>query len=590
MKSLALAVLHVERSPETLPLGAGCVLACLRSDPRLSGSLKSFIVEDEVAVDAEDFALALLGKAVDFVGFSLFSWNRRKVAEVCAILRKRKPTLVLFAGGPEATADAENLASAEIFDFIVAGEGESVVADAVFTLLSGDGMPARILKGGPRADGGPHGVESLISPWLSGALNPRAYDGGVLWELSRGCPFTCAYCFEGKGEKGVRHFPAARLEAELELFVRSGVSQIFVLDPTFNISKSRTVELLRLFRAKAPDMHWKFELRAELIDREEAKLFGRLDCSVQIGLQSVRPEVLARVNRSIDRKDFRRRLAMLDAAGVPFGLDLIYGLPGDRLEGFCESLDFALSLGPNHLDIFPLAILPGTELADRAGEYGLALSPEAPHLVLSAPDFSRSDMERAAELARACSVFYSRGRAVPWFGQACAALGMRPSALLGDFADLLKGLGRRPVEFLKPAEIEDSQVDFLSGLFMSRGKERLMPAMTDLVRLNGAWSRALAEGGNTDLVLNYDPDLILGPASLDLARFVAEFPPDRTALSLGPGPEGPELRRRKAATATRTVNAMKTPKAPRPESPSRPGPGSLPGTSDRVQSQSRRRR
>ncbi len=552
MKSLALAVLHVERSLETIPLGAGCVLASLRTDPRLSGTVKSFIVEDEVAVDAEEFASTLLGKSVDFVGFSLFSWNRKKVELVCAILRKRRPGLVLFAGGPEATAEAENLAARKTFDFIVAGEGEFLTAEAIARLILGGEMPPPILKSGTK---GKIGLESLVSPWLSGALNPRAYGGGALWEVSRGCPYSCAYCFEDKGEKGVRHYSLARLAAELELFARSGVAQIFVLDPTFNISKSRTMELLAMFRAVAPGMRWKFELRAELLDREEARLFGRLDCSVQIGLQSADPEVLARVNRTIDRVDFRRRLAMLDAAGVPFGLDLIYGLPGDTLSGFRDSLDFALSLAPNHLDIFPLAVLPGTELADRAGEYRLVVDPEAPHLAISGPGFPRGDMEKAAELAEACAVFYSRGRAVSWFSQACASTGMRASALLGDFTVYLKKRGivgsvaGATSEFMKPSEIEALQVEYLSELLRIRGREKLVPAMKDLVTLNGAWTRALFERESTELVLSYDPDLILGPASLDLPRFIAAFPASPTAVRLSPGPEGPVVTRRKLAAS-----------------------------------------
>ena len=59
-----------------------------------------------------------------------------------------------------------------------------------------------------------------------------------------------------------------------------------------------------------------------------------------------------------------------------FGFDLIYGLPGDNLSGFCNSIDFALNLMPNNLELFCLSVLPGTDLFDAAKGYGLVFQEE----------------------------------------------------------------------------------------------------------------------------------------------------------------------------------------------------------------------
>jgi hypothetical protein len=47
-----------------------------------------------------------------------------------------------------------------------------------------------------------------------------------------------------------------------------------------------------------------------------------------------------------------------------------------------------------------------------------------------------------------------------------------------------------------------------------------MPALRDLVRLHGAWGRALAEGEESILELSYDPEEALGAAAVGLAAFV----------------------------------------------------------------------
>ena len=100
---------------------------------------------------------------------------------------------------------------------------------------------------------------------------------------------------------------------------------------------------------------------------------------------------------------------MLNSTGVIFGLDLIYGLPGDTIEGFKRSLNYALRLQPNHLDIFPLAVLPGTALYDDAAAYNLDCLHNAPYTLISSPGFSGTDMAFAASLKNACNIFYNQG-------------------------------------------------------------------------------------------------------------------------------------------------------------------------------------
>ena len=50
----------------------------------------------------------------------------------------------------------------------------------------------------------------LSSVYLDGTLDVSEY-GGALWELARGCPFKCSYCYESKGEKCVQYFSDERI-------------------------------------------------------------------------------------------------------------------------------------------------------------------------------------------------------------------------------------------------------------------------------------------------------------------------------------------------------------------------------------------
>jgi radical SAM superfamily enzyme YgiQ (UPF0313 family) len=562
MRRLVFLSLHIEDSPEALALGAASVAAAVeaRLAARAGAGVEIRLVEDSLSAAGltggvgmagadgrdidqakkgiEGIAQRVLREAPDWLGLSVYSWNRSALLAVAARCRAARPGLVVFAGGPEATADPGGLVAGGGVDFVVCGEGESLAADSVEALAAGAGPSKSAVLRAEAED-----LDRLPSPWLAGLIGPK--EGGVVWELARGCPYRCAYCYEGKGESRLRAFPRARIEAELDFFVSTDVRQVFVLDPTFDADRKRAREVLGLIESRGAGIHWKFEVRAELLDRDLARRFSRLDCSLQVGLQSADPAVSAAVSRPLDLEAFKRGIGLLNGAGVIFGLDLIYGLPLDDLAGFRRSLDFALGLRPNHLDLFPLSVLPGTELAERASELGLAHLAEAPYTVLATRGFTEADLRAAAALARACDFFYSRGRAVAWFLQVLRPLKARPAAFIGRFADWLEDRGTgftAAADALDSRAVEALQLAFLEREYGAKGLEAQLPALRDVVSLNAAWARALAEGESTELALSYDAEEVFGPAAIDLAAFVRRTPMRRSTVVVEPGPEGPVLR------------------------------------------------
>jgi hypothetical protein len=288
------------------------------------------------------------------------------------------------------------------------------------------------------------------------------------------------------GTRTVRRFPLERIAAELDYLVRHGVRQVFVLDSTFNQDVKRAKLILKMIRKQAPGVHFHFEIRYEFLDAELAQLFASIVCSLQIGLQSASPQILGMVGRRFDPQEFSRKIALLNHAGVTFGFDLIYGLPGDSLPEFCKSLDFALEQHPNQLDIFPLAILPGTPLAGKSVEKQLQHQSHPPYTILATPTFSARDLATARRLAQACDIFYSRGKAVAWFNSIAAGLKLSPSVLLFAFADwLLAEIGHDP----DPEEQTDETIwswqrRFLSEIFPRKNVAKLLPMALDLVDYN----------------------------------------------------------------------------------------------------------
>jgi len=496
---ISLVSIHPTRSPQSVPLACAFLAATLKNSPDLSGQISVTLIDLYKEQTARECAKAVLASEPDMVGFSVYIWNRELCVAIVGLLKRADQKLVIFCGGPEASADQYRLLSETAWDFLIHGEGESTLPAAVRSLanrLGIAGIPGTatlendVLKSYPAPE--MIDLEKVPSPLLGGEIEPAKYPG-MLWQISRGCSFGCDFCFDGGGSHRVRRFPLKRIEAELKWFAANRVSQVFVLDSTFNSDRERAVRILRLIKRIAPHIHFHFEVRSEFIDRQQAELFASITCSLQIGLQSADPVVLKNSGRNFNRADFTSKVAILNETGAVFGFDLIYGLPGDTLDGFRNSVDFALGLYPNHLDIFPLALLPGTRLAARSDELKLKHDPAPPYILTSSPTFPEEDMAVAAGLAAGCDIFYSRGKAVPWFMSMLHPLRMKASIFLESFYCYAgkRGINSAEADCLSEEMIFDLQCGFISGLFGEKRLKKLMPIALDIICYNYGYAAAL---------------------------------------------------------------------------------------------------
>lgn len=519
----------VENSPQALPLGAACIASAIKNDERTRDlcdvSLISFAPEDNA-----DYIVERL-KNAEIICFSVFVWNRLVLEQAARELRKAGA--VCIAGGPEVTAAPDSFCD---FDYLVTGAGEEKVPTLIEKILANktsqnsNQSPQSTTNKTPVSPNSTLPIihSTLPSPYLDGTLDASKY-GGVLWELARGCPFKCSYCYESKGEKSIQRFPMERIRAELDLFARQKIPQVFVLDPTYNANKQQALELLKLIAHKTPDTFYYFEARAEFIDNQLAQAFTKIPCALQIGLQSSDENVLRLVNRPFNRKQFLKGIDCLNRAGVIFGLDLIYGLPGDSLNGFRQSVDFAVSQYPNNLEIFCLSVLPGTDLAERAEQLHLNYEQKAPYHIISTDRFSKNDLEIARQIADACSVFYNDGRAVPWFNTVSHLLKMRPSQLFERFS---KSESQTLSSICLPHQkIEELQISFISNLLKEKHMDKYIRLVTDIIRLNGAISRTQDTGKSEKITLFYPAEYLDSEYATNLQFFLANVKPKQNSIT-----------------------------------------------------------
>jgi oxygen-independent coproporphyrinogen-3 oxidase len=112
------------------------------------------------------------------------------------------------------------------------------------------------------------------------------------------------------------------------------------------------------------------EASPETLDADKVPALRELGFArLSLGVQSFVEEELRQVNRRFDFALHREAIDLVGRAGFPhFNVDLIYGLPGQTLASWRESLARAIDSPANSLFLYPLYVRPMTGLAVRQPE------------------------------------------------------------------------------------------------------------------------------------------------------------------------------------------------------------------------------
>ena len=375
------------------------------------------IIEFTRADLPDEIVARVLASDPAVIGFSCYVWNIRTLMAACRRIKELRPGATIVLGGPEVGPVAAPVLDANpAVDVIVSSEGEIPFVEILDT-IERDGDLAQVKGIVFRRDGAivDTGEAPLLQD-LNHLSSPHTLRFGdhkgraICVETQRGCVFRCNFCFYNK-DLSVRNrrFDLDRVKQEILFWLQQDVSEIYFMDPVFNLNAARTKEICRFIaehNVRHIDIH--AEVWAEFIDEDMARLFHDAHFEyLEVGLQTTDDTALATVERRLKLRQFTDGIGYLKQYDLKFELQLICGLPGETLASFRRSLNFACSLDPPYLDVFPLMILPGTELWKKARSMNLDFDPEPPYHVRSHLSMSQADIAYGQGMIDALDVFWT---------------------------------------------------------------------------------------------------------------------------------------------------------------------------------------
>ena len=403
-----------------------------------AGDFRDFVKIREFTINQnpDDILRGIVDEKPEFIGFSCYIWNIDMVKKLLKECKKLLPDTVLWLGGPEAEAGAEQLLREyPQVDGIMYGEGEMVIPEVLqyYVSLTGETKTAQsgttflngtlqsipgiifrtdngIVKTAPAAQAD---MDKLVFPYDEAVLDKTK--GKILYyESSRGCPFHCSYCLSSE-DNHVRFRSVENVIKDLKVFLDAKLTQVKFVDRTFNCNHERMKAILEFMLEHDNGVtNFHFEIGGDLLTEEEISLLGKFRpgaVQLEIGVQTTNPEVMKRIGR-VNKKDalFSNVRTLLQNAKQHVHLDLIAGLPGEDMQSFIRSFDEVYSLHPNQLQLGFLKVLGNTRIFRETEKYGIQYREYPPYEVLSTTAVSYHELQELKQVEEVVEIFYNSGQ------------------------------------------------------------------------------------------------------------------------------------------------------------------------------------
>ncbi len=383
------------------------------------------IAEYTINQNLTDILADVYRRRPDVIGVSCYIWNVETVGALVTELAKLLPDVPVWLGGPEVSFRApEVLLKYPSLTGVMVGEGEATFRE----LLAG------YVEQFAGAGGNVFSLTQIAGLCLpSGFTMPRTltdmnelpflYDRLdlfenriIYYESSRGCPFRCSYCLSSV-DKTVRFRDLAVVKRELQFFLDAKVAQVKFVDRTFNCNHTHATEIWRYLSEHDNGVtNFHFEIAADLLNEEELELLRQMRpglVQLEIGVQTTNEETLAAIHRTMDLERLEQVVAALHAGNnVHLHLDLIAGLPYEDYASFGQSFDRVYRMRPEQLQLGFLKVLSGSEMHERAAEYGICYGSKPPYEVLFTEWLSFEEVLRLKKIEEMVELYYNSNQFV----------------------------------------------------------------------------------------------------------------------------------------------------------------------------------
>lgn len=342
--------------------------------------------------DIEKSIQEILKHNPDAVGIHATTNNRFKGIALIRELRKQKPDLFIFVGGPHFALTAGNaLKVVPEIDAVVKGEGE-ITTQELLDALQKDKDFSRVLGIFYRGENGEiietpnrpfaQDIDVFTLNWELFDLDKyhRPIDGTDIRAIgvmsSRGCPNFCAFCVSAAFWKAVLRLrdPIKFVDEVKYLKNKYGFEGFDFWDDTLTVSKEHVKAICNEILRRKLNIKWYAPTRANTIDKEILTLMKKAGCiRISFGAESGSPRILKIIKKGITPEQVINAAQMSSDLGMKVLINFMVNLPYETREDLKMTIDLMKKLNSikNVTAAYGFSIIyPGTEMESIAKKEG----------------------------------------------------------------------------------------------------------------------------------------------------------------------------------------------------------------------------
>lgn len=322
--------------------------------------------------------------------------NKNAVSALAAKIKERLGYPVLV-GGPQSVALGEEFVRTNpSVDAVIRGDGEYSLSDVLSAYACGFPKARFSIRGVCGMDGDiciDNGFSEILTdmdeapPVRDTALIGRSNKRKALGALSgRGCPFHCAFCYEGGNSKTVRLRSVEHMINEIRVRFRDHPEAKFLYfgDDTFTLMPDRLAAFCDALKAlrKEHDFVWYADGHVRVLLKHPEYLPMMIDaglCRLQIGIESTVQSVIDVYQKNIKKEELYKTVDLCLEAGLPqlIGNIIIGGALETRetIRETFETIYDLLARSQGMLDVTSTfySHFPGTMMSADPERFGLKL-------------------------------------------------------------------------------------------------------------------------------------------------------------------------------------------------------------------------
>ena len=237
----------------------------------------------------------------------------------------------------------------------------------------------------------PHSAPALADTQKNFCFELRHPPGLGIYVHVPFCLKKCTYCdfYSVTGHGGVFDRYVAAVRAQIRRTGQERWNEDYTPETIFFgggtptvLSSDQLIELLhhceRQFSCRADQLETSIEVNPATVTSHDFMQLRRAGFNrVSIGVQTLDQRELAAIGRLHSAAEAEYTVSLARKAGFAnLSLDLMYGLPGQDLASWQQTLERALALDPEHLSIYELTLARGTPLNDQVAQGQLRLPDE----------------------------------------------------------------------------------------------------------------------------------------------------------------------------------------------------------------------